>query len=307
MTDIHSQITIAVVGDVHNLWDETDELALKHLGVDLVLFVGDFGNESLEIVSKIARVQLPKAVIMGNHDAWYTASAWGRKRAPYDRTKEDRVQQQLDLLGEAHVGFGKLDFPQFNLSVVGGRPFSWGGSNWRNQDFYRRRFGVNSFAESTARIVEAAQNATGDRLIFIGHSGPFGLGDRPEDICGRDWKPSGGDYGDPDLAEAIAQVRKLGKAIPLVTFGHMHDRLKVRSDRRRTMVCDDRETVYLNGAFTPRIIEERSKLRRNFSLVSLENGLVSQIALVWLDSSFQIVSNETLYTKPMSNIYWLIQ
>ncbi len=297
MTDIYPQITIAVVGDVHNLWDETDELALKHLGVDLVLLVGDFGNESLEVVSKIAQIQLPKAVIMGNHDAWYTASAWGRKRAPYDRTTEDRVQQQLDLLGEAHVGFGKLDFPQFNLSVIGGRPFSWGGSNWRNQDFYRHRFGVNSFAESTARIVAAAQAASSDRLIFIGHNGPFGLGDRPENICGRDWKPSGGDHGDPDLAEAIAKVRQLGKAIPLVTFGHMHDRLKVRSDRRRTMVCAEKETVYLNSAFVPRIIEEQSELRRNFSLVTIKAGVVSKIALVWLDSSFQIVSNETLYSN----------
>lgn len=89
-------VRVAVVGDVHDQWESADAIALNHLGVDLVLFVGDFGNESVEIVRAIASVDLPKAVIMGNHDAWYTASNWGRKKSPYDHSKEDRVQQQLD-------------------------------------------------------------------------------------------------------------------------------------------------------------------------------------------------------------------
>ncbi|NEP43066.1 MAG: TIGR04168 family protein, partial [Okeania sp. SIO2H7] len=42
-------IKIAIVGDVHDRWEPEDELALKHLGVDLVLFVGDFGNEAVEL------------------------------------------------------------------------------------------------------------------------------------------------------------------------------------------------------------------------------------------------------------------
>ena len=108
-------IKIAVVGDVHDRWGKKDGLALKHLGVDLVLFVGDFGNESVDVVRKVAAIDIPKAVILGNHDAWYTASWWGQKQAPYDRSKEDRVKQQLELLGESHVGYGKLDFPQFKF------------------------------------------------------------------------------------------------------------------------------------------------------------------------------------------------
>ena len=122
MTQQQSEITIAVVGDIHDQWSAADNSALQHLNVDLALFVGDFGNEAVEVVRDIAAVAVPKAVIMGNHDAWYSASSWGQQKAPYDRTKEDRVQQQLDLLGEAHVGFSKLDFPQLNVSVVGSRP-----------------------------------------------------------------------------------------------------------------------------------------------------------------------------------------
>jgi uncharacterized protein (TIGR04168 family) len=297
MIDIKEQITIAVVGDVHDLWNQEDELALQHLGVDLVLFVGDFGNESVEIVRQIAGVNLPKAVIMGNHDAWYSASSWGRQKAPYDRTQEDRVQQQLDLLGDTHVGFSKLDFAQFNLSVVGSRPFSWGGSTWRNQQFYHDYYQVNNFEESTARIVTAAQEAIHNTIIFIGHNGPFGLGDDPGAICGRDWKPAGGDYGDLDLTKAIAKVGNLGKSIPLVTFGHMHHHLKYPPDSRRKIVSLSSDgIIYLNAACVPRVTKGATGIKRNFSLVLLHQGVVQQISLVWLNQEFDIQSSEILFT-----------
>ena len=53
------------MGDVHDRWGKKDGLALKHLGVDLVLFVGDFGNESLDVVRQVAAIDIPKAVILG--------------------------------------------------------------------------------------------------------------------------------------------------------------------------------------------------------------------------------------------------
>ncbi|OKH19129.1 TIGR04168 family protein [Hydrococcus rivularis NIES-593] len=289
-------IKIAVIGDIHDRWEETDNLALQHLKVDLVLFVGDFGNESVEVVRRIASLEIPKAAIMGNHDAWYTASAWGRRQCPYDHEKEDWVQQQLDLLGEAHVGYGKLDFPQLNLSVVGSRPFSWGGSEWKNKEFLRDRYGVTNFQESTTKIVAAASQTACDTVIFLGHNGPFGLGDKPEDICGRDWEPLGGDYGDPDFAEAIDIVRATGKWIPLVTFGHMHHLLRHTRSRLRTAVTTSpKGTVYLNAASVPRIIRQAGETCRNFSLVTLQNGIVAEISLVWVGEELTIVSNHLLY------------
>ncbi|KAK3010889.1 hypothetical protein RJ639_011614 [Escallonia herrerae] len=39
---------------------------------DLVLFTGDLGNENVELVRSIADLRFPKAVILGNHDAWTT-------------------------------------------------------------------------------------------------------------------------------------------------------------------------------------------------------------------------------------------
>lgn len=301
-------IRIAVVGDIHDQWEADDGIALQQLGVDLVLFVGDFGNESVEVVRAIAALDLPKAAVFGNHDAWYTATDWGRKKCPYDRKKEDWVQEQLDLLKQAHVGYGKLDFPALNLTVVGSRPFSWGGSVWKNAEFYQERFGVTSFEESTARIVAAANSAAYETVIFLGHNGPVGLGDRAEDPCGKDWQPLGGDFGDPDFTDAIAQTRAAGKTIPLVTFGHMHHKLRHTNQQLRTPIYASTEgTVYLNAASVPRIVQNEESesptetlrdRRRNFSIVSLQAGVVSEISLVWLGNDFNVASEQILYQQP---------
>ena len=100
---------IAVLGDIHECWDEDDNragksLLLEHvpathqhylppitpratfigifflfartavegLGADVVLFVGDIGNEDVELVRMISRIRTPMAVILGNHDCWET-------------------------------------------------------------------------------------------------------------------------------------------------------------------------------------------------------------------------------------------
>ncbi len=298
-------ITIAVVGDVHDQWEEADNNALEKLNIDLILFVGDFGNESVPVVRQISQLSVAKAVIMGNHDAWYTASAWGRKQCPYDRTHEDWLQDQLNILGDVHVGYGKLDFPQFNLSVVGSRPYSWGGPEWKNKNFLQDRYQVSNFQDSTEKIMAVVQETSEENIIFLGHNGPAGLGEHPEAICGKDWQPLGGDHGDPDFAEAIKQTYDLGKNIPFVTFGHMHHRLRhTRSQLRTRVVKNEQGTVYLNAACVPRVMETEGKKLRNFSLVSLENAQVTNISLVWTDHQGAIATEDRLYEQPLlSSIY----
>ncbi|HEY9816811.1 MAG TPA: TIGR04168 family protein [Candidatus Obscuribacterales bacterium] len=288
-------LTLAVIGDVHDQWDTHDEQALRHLGVDLVLLVGDFGNEAVSVVRSVAEMALPKAVILGNHDAWHTATVWGRRKCPYDRKLEDRVQQQLDLLGAAHVGYGKLDLPDLGLSIVGSRPFSWGGPDWRNKSFYRDRYGVESFAASVEKIGAATQQTSEEVVIFMGHCGPAGLGDRPESPCGRDWLPMGGDYGDPDFTGAIAQAKQWGKSVPLVAFGHMHHSLRHTKKRLRERLVRQDNTVYLNAASVPRIVATDAGWLRNMSLVTLENGVVTRAAIAWVDPTYTIQQEDVLY------------
>lgn len=289
--------TIAIVGDIHGQWSHADTEALDSLGVDLALFVGDFGNEDVSIVQQIAAVSTPKAVILGNHDAWYTSSKRNRKKCPYDFTQEDRVQQQLDDLGACHVGFGKLEVPSCQVTVVGARPFSWGGSRWRHSQFYQERYGVGGFAESAAKIRGTVDAAEQDTLIFLGHNGPLGLGDQMHNICGRDWKRSAGDYGDPDFADAIAHAHIAKRQVPLVVFGHMHHELKYDKTRLRDrVVVDDHGTVYVNGANVPRVIETDSGWRGSFTLVTLELGHVQTVRLVWVDEAANFISDQCLYS-----------
>ncbi|MEO3705695.1 TIGR04168 family protein [Trichormus azollae] len=300
MTSQETQLTlkIAVVGDVHDQWEVEDGLALKHLGVDLVLFVGDFGNESVEVVRVIASLDIPKAAVMGNHDAWYSATEWGRKKCPYDRMKEDWLQKQIDLLGLAHVSYSKLDFPEWNLTVVGGRPFTWGGHEWRFADICTERYGTSCLEESAEKIFQVVKSAACENIIFLGHNGPSGLGDRPDDPCGKDWHPVGGDFGDPDLAEAISLSLNIGKTIPLVTFGHMHRTLRyTKKTQRRAVFRSPEGIIYLNAANVPRIIETDGVKLRNFSLVSLEGSVVTKASAIWVSNDFQMVSEELLYNS----------
>jgi uncharacterized protein (TIGR04168 family) len=284
-----SNCQIAIVGDIHEQWDVTDHQTLQALNIDLVLFVGDYGNEAVAIVRQISQLDLPKAAIMGNHDAWYSVTAKGKQRCPYDRTQEDWVQQQLDLLGDCQVGYGCKDFPELGVSVVGSRPFSWGGTNWKYSKFYKERFGVHSFAASAKRIATAIAAATSETILIIGHNGPAGLGDRPEDPCGKDWGDNpGGDYGDPDLAWAIAQAKAAGKSIPLVSFGHMHHRLKSGAPRRTQHYQD--QTLYFNAACVPRMGTINGESVRHFGLVTLADGQVERATQAWVNQQGQIVA-----------------
>ena len=306
-----AKITIAVVGDVHEQWEIADHQALGAISqrsatrcaVDLVLFVGDFGNESLGVVGLIAELDLPKATVFGNHDAWFTATDWGQKKSPYDHAVEDRVRAQQALLGEADVSYGRRDFAQFGLSVVGSRPFTWGGDQWKNKRFLQDRYAMTNFNESQAKIEAMALGSPHESVIFLGHNGPTGRGDQPESSCGRDWNPLGGDFGDPDFAAAIAGTVAGGKRVPLVTFGHMHHRLRHRQDRLRDRVQVDRHgTVYLNAACVPRIQGENADRRRNFTLVTLTAGQVTEINLVWVGDRGKILSQECLYAHHVKMI-----
>lgn len=294
---------IAVIGDLHEQWEPLDNLLLQGLGVDLALFVGDFGNESVPMVQRLSQLALPKAFIFGNHDAWYSASEWGRGRCPYDRSQEDRLQQQIELLGELEVGYRRLDFPALGLSVVGSRPFSWGGREWKNAEFYRDRYGITNFQESCDRIVAAGMASPQETLVLLGHNGPLGLGSEPEAPCGKDWVGKeggriGGDYGDPDFAEAIAQLQIQGKRIPLVCFGHMHHGLRHRRDRLRTCVVRRGDTLYLNAARLPRMLEQSEGRIHWFLRVTLqedrEGHRVTGVEGVWLSEMGWVMAAETL-------------
>jgi uncharacterized protein (TIGR04168 family) len=287
-------INLAIVGDVHHQWDAIDHAALESLGVDLVLFVGDYGNEAIAVVRQISQLNLPKAAILGNHDVWYSVTHKGKEHAPEPRDL-DRMQLQLDLLGDCHVGYGFKDFPELGLSVVGARPCSWGGDVWKYRKFCKDRFGVHSFQESANKIARSIAQTAFDQVMMIGHNGPFGLGATAESICGKDWGEAM-DFGDPDFAAAIAQAPDLGKRIPLVTFGHMHHRLKSGEPRitERTIGA----TCYFNAACVPRHRTIAGEPVRHFGLITLAQGKVTETRQAWVNAQGKVIATNPNMTGP---------
>jgi len=293
-------IKIAIVGDVHGCWQApNEEQALKALGVDLVLLVGDFGNEDVPLVQQISELSLPKAVILGNHDAWFTATEQGRAKCPYDRQAEDRVKTELEILGALHVGYSYLDFPELELSVVGARPFSWGGNKWQSAQFYQTYYGIDGFPASVQRISQCLQASAFATVIMLGHNGPAGLGEEVSAPCGRDWNLKGGDHGDPDFAEALLTAYQMGKQVPLVAFGHMHDQLKGGKAQRQMIATNEQGTVFVNAAIVPRLLAVDTEADhlgyyRCFTLVDLCADQVKSVAVIWLDPQYQIMSVKAL-------------
>src|SRR5690606_17990013 len=65
-----SSATLVAIGDIHRCWREVDAVYLERSQPDLAMFVGDLGDEDVEMVRRIADLSVNKAVILGNHDAW---------------------------------------------------------------------------------------------------------------------------------------------------------------------------------------------------------------------------------------------
>jgi uncharacterized protein (TIGR04168 family) len=154
---------IVCVGDVHDDWNAVDESALRALRPNLVLFVGDYGNENVEIVQRISDFAATDgapavAAVLGNRDGFYSMSALGRDNCPYDASVSDRVQQMLDLLQPYNPGYKSIIYQTPTpLSVVGGRPLTWGGPHWKHAKFYRKYFKVGDMDHSSELISDAAR------------------------------------------------------------------------------------------------------------------------------------------------------
>lgn len=283
------------VGDVHGQWDAGDEAALGHLRPDVALFVGDYGNEDVRVVGRIAALaeaaDYGVATVFGNHDAFYTAHAYGRSNAP---AAGSRVVEQRRALADTDVSYRARQYG--GVWVVGGRPFSWGGPHWKHGWFYRRHVGMSNMAMSEEAITGATRSVpAGAPLVMLSHVGPTGLGTAPSAPCGRDWGPQpGGDWGDPDLRGAIDRCRKDGRRVSLVLFGHMHREL--RGGGRRTMLTHDGDTLMLNAAVVPRhrLWGGLGKMR-HFVVAELHEDEVRRVDEVWLTPGGERISTTQLY------------
>eukprot|EP00177_Eucheuma_denticulatum_P002942 GFKZ01005288.1.p1 GENE.GFKZ01005288.1~~GFKZ01005288.1.p1 ORF type:complete len:366 (+),score=36.65 GFKZ01005288.1:107-1099(+) len=305
---------IVCIGDIHGEWTEADESALLSLNPDLALFVGDYGDEDVEVTRRIsnfaAAAHFGVATVFGNHDAFFTASENARRRAPYDKRHECRVTEQMRLLKPHDVSYRSVAFESVGLSVCGGRAFSVGGPNWKHKEFYRHFVGIQDELDSTRKMEHAVQASLFPTVVFLSHNGPTGLGSDPSAPCGKDWGDfPGGDYGDADLRAAIEKARLEGMRVPLTVFGHMHKQLmKNRGERTMVMTEPDGEsggvTVMVNAAVVPRHKVGHSSMQtlHHFQVVSLgEAGAVENVTETWVTARGQVAESYTVFdARPLS-------
>ncbi len=276
-----SPATFLVVGDIHNFWRPEDVSFIEQGSQDLTLFVGDLGDEDLGMVREVAGLKAPKAVILGNHDAWQSFS----RRRP-TRTLEDSVE----ILGDDHIAYEVREMPQAGMSIVGARPFSWGGKSMRSPEVYDQFYGVGDIEASAQKIVQAAQRASARDLLILAHNGPTGLGKQSHSIYGKDFgRHPSGDWGDRDLELAIDEIRNFGLRVRCVIAGHMHHRLLNPKDASRVRFMTKDGVLYVNPAVVPRIKESGKGERWAYYLrMSCCAGDVVDLEEIWVDDQGEI-------------------
>lgn len=273
---IHSHTAdLTVVGDVHRWWRAADSVFLERRPPDLTLFVGDLGDEDVEIVRRVAALAVPKVVLLGNHDAW---QSFGRKACT------ENLRESLHLLGDDHLAYSVREVPVAGISVIGARPFSWGGQSLRSPELYDEIYGIRTMRQSAAAIVDAARHAQHRDLVILAHNGPLGLGEATDDIFGKDFGKPGGDWGDRDLALAIQRIEGMGLRVRAVLAGHMHHSLLHPRGAVRRRFVRRGGTLFLNAAYVPRVRQAANGAELSYFLrTRWSAGQCRGIEEVWVD------------------------
>lgn len=259
-------IKIGIIGDIHHHFTAADVAYFNQSEETLLLFVGDLAHfrlrEAYPIVERMAQLEKTAFYIPGNHDAINMAQLLGEvKRWPWLRWlgsfgHKRRVHALRKRLGQVVLaGYSTHQFAHdgLDVTVIAARPHAMGGPYLSFAPYLRQQFGVGSLEESAVRLKACVDAAKTERLIFLAHNGPTGLGTEQASIWGKDFRREGGDWGDPDLAEAIDYARALGKEITAVIAGHMHHALRFGGTRRWHLFQDG--THYINAARVPRIFD----------------------------------------------------
>ncbi len=251
--------TLGVVGDLHTHWDEIDVWQFAGRPYDLLFFAGDLGgglgDSTLRVARSISQLRQPTLVMPGNND---TVDI---EELAAELALQDGVGRILAITSENEDSAGDVRLCGYSLhqlrasgvcvDMIAARPHSMGGASLSFPDYMRDTYAIDSLEDSAARLRALVDAAEAEDLVFVAHNGPTGLGDEPHAIWGCDFKPGGGDWGDPDLAQAIDHAHNVGKRVLAVIAGHMH--LETRQGVERPWRVERNGVLYVNSARVPRI------------------------------------------------------
>jgi uncharacterized protein (TIGR04168 family) len=273
-------LRLGVVGDLHTHWDDIDVAQFNATRYDLLFFTGDLGGGSVEsslrVARTISRLDVETLVMPGNNDtgdihqlAAELSHRSGLKRLTGIRQGAGDAIKPIRLCGYSSHRYRT---PAADVTLIAARPHSMGGPTLTFADHMSATYGISSLEASAKRLKELVDAAETADLVFLSHNGPTGLGGEPADMWGCDFKPDGGDWGDPDLREAIAHAVATGRRVLAVVAGHMH--LKTKCGQERPWRREHDGILYVNAARVPRIYSGSDDvMRHHVSLHIHEQGI----------------------------------
>jgi len=239
---------VAIIGDLHSGWNEFDVRYFNQSRYEVLLFTGDLGGRIARSIASLERAAL---VMLGNNDVRQYAAITAE--LTYQRGLSGLLSADEGGLVEVTTrtcGFSShvLSLADLDVTLIAGRPFAMGGSEFSFPDALRQSYEVGSLDESRERLRGLVDSISTEHVVFLSHNGPTGLGAERTDTWGRDFGGMSGDWGDRDLADAVAYARERGRRPLAVIAGHMH--WSAKCPRKWCVSRDD--TLYVNAARVPR-------------------------------------------------------
>ncbi|MCH2109982.1 MAG: metallophosphoesterase [Polyangiaceae bacterium] len=248
--------SLIIIGDMHGSWNQLDVDYFSQFPESLLLFVGDLGHgtkrSDLELVASLAQLRGPALIMPGNNDALHLGALSAELTYQMGRRRilETFKTVEIDFCG---YSLHRLRLAGRDYSLISARPCPMGGSDFSFPGLLKERHLVDSLERSAEALRALVDRSEDERLIFLAHNGPRGLGGNSNDIWGRDFSLPGhadSDWGDSDLSDAIAYAKRQGKQVDAVIAGHMH---RGRRQNGRPLEVKVDGTLYVNGAVVPRI------------------------------------------------------
>lgn len=267
---------LGIIGDLHTHWDEIDLAQISRADYDLLFFTGDLGGgtpeSSLRVARAMAWLQQPTLVMPGNNDtcdidelAAELAHQSGLSQLLSIARNDADPVSPITLCGYSR---SRIRVGGREIALLAARPHSMGGPDLSFPEYMRDTYGIDSLDDSARRLTALVDDTETEELIFLSHNGPYGLGAEANAIWGCDFKPGGGDWGDPDLAAAIDHARARGKRVLAVIAGHMHLRTKQGEERPWRVEADG--TLYINASRVPRIFAGEDDIYRHHLSVTID-------------------------------------
>lgn len=259
----------AVIGDMHMQFDASDVQFFNQSDYDAILMVGDLSSKNPDSMFKLMpllnALTKPTYLIPGNHDTTGVRQLIGEimhNDFLINFGTDSQVSRMKKLRNELSAptlcGYSRHTLAP-GLGMIAARPFSMGSTNStvNFKPYLQKEFAVSTLAESSERIKSLIDGINPPYLI-LAHHGPFGLGAKATDMFGADFLPQETDFGDADLADAVAHALAIGKPPLAVIAGHMHYPTKHGKKPKQWWLKRD-GILYLNAARWPRIFRHEGR------------------------------------------------